>query len=60
MNEANNDVMKIKYEMDQDKEKGIKANQLLALYKSSHNVEQKIEKLDQTISDEKDQLKELK
>ncbi|WP_377802022.1 AAA family ATPase [Bacillus benzoevorans] len=59
IHQANIEVTAIVYAMKQDETKEIKVRQLLELYKSSHAIEQKIEKLDGAVSNEKDQLKEL-
>ncbi|WP_050615525.1 AAA family ATPase [Bacillus testis] len=58
--EAKEEKMKLEYEDSKDNDKEKHVNQLLSLYQSSYHVDAQIKQLDQSISDEKDLLKELK
>lgn len=58
--EANEEVTELNYVIKRDQDREMKTNQLLALYESSHYVEQQIKNLDERIFHHKDGLKEFK
>lgn len=57
--EKEREKMLLNLEITRDEEEEIKVKQLLSLYSSSHTVKEHIDKLDLTISSEKDFLKQL-